>query len=182
MDYKDRVFKALQKNHARLYKEQKRETKSRRKNQKPEKELEVEVLSWLSLHGFDAHVVEAKAVFHAKTQQYLKGQAEAGFPDICGCSSFGDSVWIELKAPGRLGTFRENQRSFITSKIEKNCFAVCIDSVEKLQQYWDQWRSMKDCQSDPKKMRDYLFSVMPRRPKSRSEAKRLECLDTSFLE
>lgn len=182
MDHKKRVMDALKRNHARLYKDQKKEGKAKKKYAKPEKQVEEEVMKWCTLNGFDMHVVEAKAVFNPHVGQYLRGQAAKGFPDMCGCDMYGHSAWIELKAPGRLSTLRPEQRSFLESKIEKNCFAVCVDKVEKLQQYYDRWVDMKMYQSDPAKCREYLYQCLPKKRKGSSAKENAECSDMSFLD
>lgn len=122
---------ALKKYYARQMGSEKRRRKGR-KNGKPEKELERSVLQWASSQGIFLHVVEAKAVFSEKAQRYLRGQAEAGLPDLIG--NHGSlSVWIELKAKGRRSTLKEHQREFLVAKIEQGCFACCVDSVEMLE-------------------------------------------------
>lgn len=108
----------------------------RRKNKKPEKEVEKKVMAWLKTNGFSCHVVEAKATWSKASNCYKSQLVAPGFPDICGCSANGLSVWIELKAPGKGRRPRVEQYEFLMDKIEKNCFAVCVDSVEILEKLW----------------------------------------------
>lgn len=123
---------ALLKHHQKLLDREIRSAKrGRKKNQKPEKELEKQILAACEQWGFDLHVVEAKAVYSEKAGRYLRGQTEAGLPDLVG-NLEGLSVWIELKAPGRRSTLKEHQRAFLVRKIEAGCFAVCVDSAEGL--------------------------------------------------
>lgn len=120
----------------RYYKRQmgrdKRDQKPKRKNAKPEKFLEKEVLAWASSKAIHLHVVEAKAVYSQSAGRYLRGQAEAGLPDLIG-NIEGLSVWIELKAKGRRSTLKPHQQAFLIAKIEQGCFAACIDSVDQLE-------------------------------------------------
>ena len=102
-----------------------------RKNDKPEKVLEKQILIWAVNHGLSLHVVESKAVYSVAAGQYLRGQAEAGLPDLIG-NLAELSVWIELKAKGRRGTLKEHQRDFLIRKVEQGSFASCIDSVDQL--------------------------------------------------
>ena len=123
---------ALHNHHQKLWDQQKRRQKrGSKKNAKPEKALEMLVLEWALQKGLFLHVIEAKAVYSAAAARYLRGQAEAGIPDLIG--NFGaPSVWIELKAKGRRGTLKEHQRSFLVRKVKQGCFAVCVDSVNLL--------------------------------------------------
>jgi hypothetical protein len=128
MSAKDALLKYHAKHAAGVKRTQSRAGK---KNGKPEKVLEKQVLTWASNHAIHLHVVESKAVYSASAGRYLRGQAEAGLPDLIG-NIEGLSAWIELKAKGRRGTLKEHQREFLVRKIEQGCFAVCIDSVDQL--------------------------------------------------
>lgn len=108
----------------------------------PEKDLEALVLDWLRLNKFDVNVVEAKAVFNPKIKRYISGMTTPGFPDVVGNDCDGNAVFVELKAPGRRSTIRDDQYRFLMRKIESNCFAVCIDSLGMLQQLYNGWKSL----------------------------------------
>lgn len=113
----------------------------RKKNHAPEKVVEKQVLAWLSGQGFCVSVVESKAHYSKAAGAYLGQSAPSGFPDIVGNDRHGRAIYIELKAPGKLSTVRPAQVLFLLRKIETNCFACVIDSLERLQelyQFWDQ--------------------------------------------
>ena len=130
---------ALLNYHARIWTSEKRSQSRRgKKNDKPEKVLEKSVLSWALLNGLNLHVIESKAVYSASAGRYLRGQAEAGLPDLIG-NIQGLSAWIELKAKGRRGTLKEHQRLFLIRKIEQGCFACCIDSVDQLAELFESY-------------------------------------------
>jgi len=123
---------ALLNYHKKIWDKDKRtQSRAGKKNDKPEKALEKSVLAWASSRNLFLHVVESKAVYSASAGRYLRGQAEAGLPDLIG-NVLGLSVWIELKAKGRRGTLKEHQRAFLVRKIEQGCFACCVDSVDQL--------------------------------------------------
>lgn len=107
-----------------------------KRNKKPEKETEKEVVHWLKKHGFFCHVVEAKAVFSEKTGSYLRGQATPGFPDMVGSSPDGKACFIELKAKGKISTLSFGQYNFLRQAIKFGAFAVVTDGAEDLAFKW----------------------------------------------
>lgn len=120
----------------------KRSTPIRKKNTKPEKEVERHVLEWLRVNNFDVNIVESKAVFNPKIGRYLSSMSTPGMSDVIGNDRNGKAVYIELKAKGKINTLRENQFEFLKRKILTNCFAVVIDDVEKLSKYYNHWISL----------------------------------------
>lgn len=127
-----------------------------KKNQKPEKYLEGLVLKWAQGRGLDLHVVESKAVYSASAGRYLRGQTEAGMPDLIG-NYQGLSVWIELKAPGRRGTLKAHQFEFLVAKAKAGCFACCTDSVYHVESLF---KSFLD--ADDKSRVSMLLSDLPK--------------------
>ncbi len=116
----------------RYYEKQARElSRVKRTNQKPEFQFRYHIaVPWFRVNGFDVDVVESKAVYSHAAGRFLEGQAEAGFSDIVGVTSyFGVGVWCELKAPGKRSTLKPHQRDFLLSKINKYAFALCADSI-----------------------------------------------------
>lgn len=109
-----------------------------RKNKKPEKELEKEVLAWAVRAGFDLHVIEAKAVFSQAAGRYLRGQAQSGLPDLVGNHGH-IAIYVELKAKGKRSTLKPHQRHILERKIKQGCFAACIDRVECFENLWSTW-------------------------------------------
>lgn len=136
-DYKARVQKALD-NYA--IKQLPKQTKARAsKNKSPEKLVQTECLHWLRAQGFDVYVVESKATYSQSSQSYRSSSAIPGFSDIVGCDNHGVFLAIELKAKGRLSTLKEHQRKFLTEKISRGGFGVCVDSAELLKTLYQKW-------------------------------------------
>jgi hypothetical protein len=153
MTPKDRIKKAVEN-----YITKNDPNRPTRKNQKPEKELEREAMKWLRANGFDCTVVESKSTFSKQKNRFISQSAAPGTCDIVGNDPTGRAVFIELKAKGRIGTLRENQRNFLERKIRTGCFAVVVDSVESLQQFYNVWTSY-----DPSLRAHYLESLLPER-------------------
>jgi len=129
---KDDTDSALHRYYAKeLEKEKRSRNRATKRNGKPEKELEKSILKWASQKAIHLHVIEAKAVYSQSAGRYLRGQAEAGIPDLIG-NCGGLSMWIELKSPGRRGTLKQHQREFLVQKVKQGCFSCCVDSVEQL--------------------------------------------------
>ena len=104
----------------------------RKKNTKPEKEVEKAVTRWLKDNGFSCNVVDSKAVYSTSSGRYMNGKTDMGFSDIVGCTPNGLAVYIELKAKGKRSTLKIHQYDFLLNKINHGAFAVCVDSVDCL--------------------------------------------------
>jgi hypothetical protein len=139
-DFRERIKSAIEK----YTEKNKAKSAPTRSNGSPEKDLEKEVLSFLENNSFHVNVVESKATFNQQQQRFISSSVKSGFADIVGNHYTGIAVFIELKAPGRRSTLRDNQREFLLSKIETGCFAVCIDSVELLEAQWNRFRELID--------------------------------------
>lgn len=150
-DYKARVRLAME---SYLNKNRPKSPGTTRKNTAPEKETVKLILKACDSMGFSCHVVESKAVYSQAAGRYLNSQANPGFPDIVGCDQLGRALWIEVKAPGRRSTLKEHQRQFLISKIDLNCFAVCVDGPDQLLKFYREW-----IQAETKKA--YLLKVLP---------------------
>jgi len=159
---KDALIKRLDKNI------NKKSTKPKRKNNKPEKEVEKLVMEWLYANNFSCHVVESKAVYSASAGRYLRGQTVAGFSDVVGCDPNGIAVWIELKAPGRLSTVSDIQLGFLSTKIKMNCFACVVDSPELLQHLYSEFRSFR-VRNLKEKAQERLIDSLPKKRKKRAK-------------
>ncbi len=136
-----------------------------RKNEKPEKEVEQKALAWLRSNGFHMSVVESKATYDPKRGRYISQSVKDGFVDLVGNHFSGLSVFIELKAPGRRATLRDNQRAFLMAKIETGCFAVCIDDVELLAVQFEEFQKMRKRQQF-QLSKDFLRAALPVRKAS----------------
>ena len=131
---------------------------TKRKNKKPEKVLEKQVIAWAPLKHWDLTVVEAKSVFNPRLGMYLRSQVEPGYSDISGNDNEGMAVYIELKSKGKRSTLSDTPRTFLTRKIFTNAFAVCVDSLDMLEENYKLWR--KFTTFDQKKV--YLLSILPK--------------------
>jgi hypothetical protein len=154
MSYKDSIKSAI---HRYLEKQDKLSAGPTRKNAKPEKETEKQVLAWCKSQGWSVSIVESKAVFSPRAGRFVHGQAKAGFADIVGLTDQGVFVAIELKAKGRRSTLREAQRRYLVDVIGKHGFAVCVDSQENLSKTYLRWIEHPDKQL-------YLLSCLPLKP------------------
>jgi hypothetical protein len=56
-----------------------------------------------------------------------------------GITPNGQPVYVEFKAPNRRSTLRPKQREFLLSKIRCYGFAVVVDSVNRLRNFFHQW-------------------------------------------
>lgn len=128
--------------------------KQKRHNKSPEKDLQQDVVKWLRSIGWDVSVVESKSTFSLKQGRYIGQAAAPGFCDIVGNDPEGRAVFIEMKAPGRRNTLRDNQREFLIRKINSGCYAVVADSQLYIHQTYHQWLHTND---KPK----YLLSLLP---------------------
>lgn len=157
-DHKDRVRAALERHHSKLANKQKRF----KKNGKPEKAVEREVLIWARDRGWDVQVLESKAAYNPRAGCFVRSSAvSVGTCDIIGNTDGGVFLAIELKAPGRLSTFASDrncaQRDYLIAKIHNNAFACVTDSVERLEKIYTTWSNLE--YADQKKQ--YLLGMLP---------------------
>jgi len=131
-----------------------------RKNKKPEKEVEFKVKCWLKRHQFSFDVIEAKNTYSSQSGRYTGSNVPSGFPDVCACDRNGFSVWIELKAPGKLSTLRGAQRVFLLDKIHHNAFACVCDSVDRLEFIYKRWLALRNSREFVS-ARNFLMNFIP---------------------
>jgi hypothetical protein len=136
MSYKDRVKKAID-----LYieRESPQQKKPSRKNRTPEKDFVKELLRHLRSIGWSVDVVDSAAVYSKEAGMYLNSMARVGMSDIVGNMPNGIAVYIEAKAHGKRSTVRPDQREFLISKIDTNCFAIVCDSIEYFDRSFNEW-------------------------------------------
>jgi len=102
-------------------------------SKKPEKQVVLEILQWGFFNKMWLHNIESRATYSEKLKRYnMSGNAPKGYPDISGIGAYGEPVFIEVKANGKLSTLKLHQRLFLVSAIERDAFAVCVDSVALL--------------------------------------------------
>ncbi len=163
MDHKKSTREAIFKYHQKqLNQGVTREPK--RKNKKPEKDVEKEVMEWARLNQVFLHVVEASS-YDPISRRRVLSKAQAGFPDLVGNNVEGHACYIELKAKDRRGTVSEHQRLFLEKKIDQGSFSVVVDSVARLEQYWKGFWSLKN----PDERKTYLRDCLPKKRKSRND-------------
>lgn len=153
---RDRITQAIQKNAQRELKAQSKK-ESTRKRGKPEKTVEASCLLWIKAQGFDVDVVEASS-YDPILRKKGSSKTTAGFSDLVGNDTDGLALFIELKAKDRRSTLSQLQRIFLIKKIKLNCFAVVVDSHEKLAQYYSGFKALKT-----KELRQaYLLDCLPK--------------------
>ena len=131
---------------------------SKRKNKKPEKQTEKECLLWCQQNNVFCHVIEASS-YDPILKRSTVSKAQVGMSDLIGNNQHGLAMFIELKAKDRRSALSEHQRSFLIEKINQNCFAVVVDSREKLDHYYSEFSQLND-HADKRK---YLLSCLPKK-------------------
>lgn len=162
-EYKKRIEKALNKFAERDNRELQKlnGTIKKRKNSKPEKDVEKECLTWMRSQGWKVQIYESKAtqVGGVWRQQAM----QAGNADCQGVMPGGISVAVEFKSRGKLSTFRKekNQRQidFIEDRISMGGFACVVDSVLMLQTIYNNWLDKKLLGDED--AIQYLFDALP---------------------
>jgi len=116
----------------------------KRKNERPEKTVELLVRAKLKELGYFMTVIESKAVWSKSAGMYLHSKAAAGFSDLVGVSPMGRFVAIELKAPGKRSTVSKIQRDFLANVIKSFGVGLVVDSVENLTSQLDKINALTD--------------------------------------
>lgn len=126
-----------------------------RKNKKPERETEHSVFHWAKYNGFFLHVIDS-STYDPILCRKGTAKAQSGMPDLIGNTPNGLACYIELKAEGRRSNLSLLQQLFLEQKIDQSCFAVVVDSAEKLAQYWRGFCSLKTSVERQKYLKDCL--------------------------
>lgn len=114
------------------------------KNMKPEKVVQSRVLWWSIRAGFWLHVIESKAVYSVAKKCYARSKAAPmGFPDLVGVGPRGESVFVELKAPGKISNTSYAQQRFLFDAIKRGAFALVTDSENHLEDVYRKWVLLK---------------------------------------
>lgn len=127
----------------------------KKKNDNPERQLQIQVVKDLNDLGWSVDSVESKATFSQRAGRYISQSARPGMSDIIGSTPGGRSVFIELKAPGRRANIRYQQYEFLVEKIRKHAFGICADSLRYILDTYLAWSS----HPDPV---EFLLSELPR--------------------
>ena len=167
-DYKARLQKSINEyslKNAR-YKEPKDKNKSsgggrRSKNKSPESDWCRDYLDpWLKDNNFKMDRVEAKATYNKAAGRYMNSPTVSGMSDRVGNDQYGRACFIEAKAPKRAMQLRMDQYDFLLSKIESNCFAVCVNDIDRLSDIYNQWCEYTINQLDMAAGRRYLKELL----------------------
>lgn len=157
-EHKNRVSAAINKYYDRQRDKENKQELSR-KNKAPEKDTEREVLAWAKQNNIYLHVVDSSAGYNRTVGRRDAFAAPVGYPDLSGNNQAGLAFYIELKARQRRATLRDHQRHFLEQKIYQCCFAVCVDSADRLDQYYRGWSRLKT----PRERVDYLLDCLPKK-------------------
>lgn len=147
----------------------------KRKNEKPEKEVERACLAWMREQGWTVNVYEAKAKWNSEAERFTSTGMRFGTCDCMGNTDQGVAVAVEFKAPGCLSSFNREERflqkKFIVDRINTNAFACVVDSVDRLKTIYLKFMELR---SDPGAARNYLLSALPQQTeKTRLKNERL---------
>lgn len=117
----------------------------KKKNAKPEQKLKEAFIRILKTKGFDVDIVESKSVMfkdHRGIKHFKSAGVKKGFADLIASDPEGIYCAIELKAPGKLKTVREEQVNFLVRKIQHNCFAMVTDSIDMFFEVYYKWKAL----------------------------------------
>lgn len=153
-DFKARIIKAINKF----------ETKHvlvndtpKRRNEKPEKEVERQVLILAKSKNWFVKVIEAKGTYSEQAKRYMQGQVKKGTADIIGVDENGFHLEIELKAAGRRSTLKEHQRLNLIEVINRNGFGCVTDNHYHLNNLYCEWLLL-----NPNQRRELLLNDLPK--------------------
>jgi hypothetical protein len=162
-DHKARAMAALLKHHKKDAEEIAKLNRPKKKNKKPEKLVEAECLFWMRQQRWSVNIFESKATYDPRRGVYRNQSMSAGVCDCIGTLPNGIAVYVEFKSPGKLNTFNrkgnERQVEYINSKIHMNAFAIVTDSVERLQEIYEEWSERREISLEF--AREYLISQLP---------------------
>lgn len=134
---------------------------TRRKNKRPERDVEIELKQIFIKLGFSMSKVESKAVYNHTAGRYLDGKAQAGVSDWVGCTSDGTGCFVEVKAPSRRSTLKPHQYIYLEDKINRGAFAVCVDSVDLFIETFKDWENRRAMNKELAK--NFLLRSLPAR-------------------
>lgn len=112
----------------------------KKKYKKPEQEMVDKILKWCRSQGMDLNVIESSG----GSNKYGAVTVKAGYSDISGNDKNGYAVYIEAKAKDRRCTLKGHQYEFLKRKINSGAFAMVIDNVEHLANYYFTWLMHKE--------------------------------------
>jgi hypothetical protein len=158
---KESTRRAMEKYYERL---DKKEAGPKRRNEAPEKIVEKECMAWMRSQGWQVEIYEAKATYSPSQKRWRSSSMKKGTTDCMGVLPDGTALAVEFKAPKKLGSLRDDQRSFIEGRIKMNTFACVTDSVARLKEIFSKWNDLRYC--TPIKAQEYLEGTLPKKRKS----------------
>jgi hypothetical protein len=140
--------------------EKKKEQKVLRFNNNPEEIILQEILFKLKVKGFSLNRFESKAkrILTKNGPVWTGSGMKYGVSDILGIDNMGFFVAIEVKARGKVvkSCLRDEQRSFLTEKIQHGGFCIVSDNADKLLEHYYYWKFL-EFQNKIK----YLLDLLP---------------------
>lgn len=135
----------------------------RERNKSPEKDVERECLKWMRAQGWTVNIYEAKAKWNAQAERFTGTGMKFGTCDCMGNTDDGISVAVEFKAPGALSSFNSErrylQKKFILDRINTNAFACVVDSANRLEAIYLEWRYLRAGSLEA--ARNFLLRALP---------------------
>lgn len=110
-----------------------------RKNKKPERDLQKKIFSWCREAGMHVYITDRG--YWGRIGMLYSCPFAQGHSDISGNDKDGLSVYIEVKAPGRIKTLKSDQREFLKERIKEKCFATVTDDLEKLKSLYFKFKT-----------------------------------------
>lgn len=162
-ELKTRIQAAVERFHEKDLKEIAKLSGHRKKNQKPEKEVEKACLEWMRIKRWSVQIVESKATYNPHAGRYVSQSTKAGTVDCFGTLPDGVSCFIEFKAPGKLSTFANpknyRQKEYCLEKINTHAFVCVTDSVERLEKVHRAWEMKRLL--DKEDAKNFLLEQLP---------------------
>lgn len=126
-----------------------------------EKAVEQEIMAWAFQNRWSLDVYDSKGSYSETRGQYARNTGiKTGHPDLAGSDNLGRAVYLELKKAGQASKCRLEQHQFLSRKIESNCFAMVVDSVQVLETTYHTWLKLRN-EGKEKEARDYLRGLLP---------------------
>lgn len=164
MDKKDGIRKAIESYSRKELKKFAPKKPRLKKNKHTERDtVQNPCMAWMRSEGWKVDVFSASATYDPKRGIYRQQAMRAGVADCMGNTPDGTSAIIEFKSGGKLKTFlrdgNQRQVEFIIEKIDSNCFACVVDSLEMLKRIWIEYCLAKSQSLET--ARAYLLSQLP---------------------
>lgn len=145
MDYKKRVKLAVDNWSIKQLKKDSPSLLPKKKNKTPEADFLKKLKKHIEEnHGWSLDVIDSKGQFSEDAQRYVYGKTRSGYSDMSGNMLNGLASYLEVKAPGKRSTLREDQMNFLIEKINSNCFAIVTDSIEHFEMILEKFKKAEN--------------------------------------